>query len=227
MLKAVVRSNPYFVTLVVIACGVFHTSVALAEEIYSWKDESGTVHFSTIPKSNKAKPTELPEINRENLNDRIQAIKSSVPPTCIKHGGIDCNAGKDLDGSVICIDGFKDSVEPFVFACLEARLKVREMTLIDLDGQTISYQPGSKVPKSNMLKSLTITLRNTAAIEAYDISIGIPWKYKQELPLDGPARIDGYGVGEYTLAFDRDVPAASILSILKEKPLAVSCTNCR
>jgi hypothetical protein len=210
-----------------IACVVCCAEAALAEEIYSWKDESGTVHYSTVPKTNKAKPAVLPEINRENLSDRIQAIKSSVPPTCVNHGGVDCNAGRDSDGSVLCIDGFKDSVEPFVFACLEARLKVRDATLTDLDGQTISYRIGSPTPKANTLKYLTITLRNTAAIKAYDISVSIPWKYKQELPMDGPARIDGYGVGEYTLAFDRDVSATSILSILKEKPLTVSCTNCR
>ncbi len=38
---------------------------------------------------------------------------SSAPGTCSWHGGVDCSAGFDLDGSAICVDGWRDSSENF------------------------------------------------------------------------------------------------------------------
>jgi hypothetical protein len=39
---------------------------------------------------------------------------------CSWHGGVNCNAGADWDGSVICYDGWKDSTVKHVDACISA-----------------------------------------------------------------------------------------------------------
>lgn len=33
----------------------------------------------------------------------------AVPGACADHGGVDCSVGPDIDASVICNDGYKDS----------------------------------------------------------------------------------------------------------------------
>jgi len=33
----------------------------------------------------------------------------AVPGACGEHGGVDCSAGPDIDGSVICMDGYRGS----------------------------------------------------------------------------------------------------------------------
>ncbi len=201
--------------------------LAYADEVYKWKDKSGTIHFSTSPKSSEAQVAKLPIITRENLSQRIQSIKDNTPQNCSKHGGIDCSAGRDKDGSVICVDGFTSSKEPFSFSCLEARLQLKEITFTSKDNKIISYS-SKLTPKGHKdLQSLTITIRNKSAVQARDISVSIPWKYKHKIQIDGPRLIDGFGVGEYSLVFNRDITPDQILSILKERSPSITCKNCR
>lgn len=39
----------------------------------------------------------------------ICASNCSSAGACSGHGGVNCSAGPDSDGSVICVDGFRDS----------------------------------------------------------------------------------------------------------------------
>ena len=39
------------------------------------------------------------------VTQKVEAISGA----CSYHGGVDCNAGSDHDGSVICNDGWRDS----------------------------------------------------------------------------------------------------------------------
>ena len=91
---------------------------ASAQNIYRSVDANGKVVYSTKPSSNEAAPASLPTVTRENLKAKIEQIKSNTPITCEDHGGINCAAKADGDGSVICLDGFRDAVPRFNFYCL-------------------------------------------------------------------------------------------------------------
>ena len=61
-------------------------------KIYKWTDQNGKVHFSTKPSDEKAKATQLPEIQKENYEEKIGKIKAITPKNCSAHNGIDCEA---------------------------------------------------------------------------------------------------------------------------------------
>ena len=48
---------------------------------------------------------------------------SAISGTCSYHGGINCNAGSDWDGSAVCNDGWRDSSEQYFSAqgCMDAK----------------------------------------------------------------------------------------------------------
>ena len=52
----------------------------------------------------------------------IPSMSHAVQGDCSYHLGIDCSAGPDWDGSVICNDGWKDSIDSYSDA-IECQLK--------------------------------------------------------------------------------------------------------
>lgn len=50
--------------------------------------------------------TEVPENDNQT---EICSDCTSKSGACSHHGGVDCSAGADSDGSVICSDGWRDS----------------------------------------------------------------------------------------------------------------------
>lgn len=43
----------------------------------------------------------------------VPLVVGAVEGTCSSHGGVDCRAGVDWDGSAVCMDGWRDSSETF------------------------------------------------------------------------------------------------------------------
>ncbi len=154
-------------------------------KIYKWTDQNGKVHFSTTPSSKKAKTAPLPEIKKENYEKKIGKIKSNTPKNCSTHNGIDCEAGPDSDGSVICNDGYRNAVLPFRFKCLEAKLKVASLEVEQ--------------------KQINLTLRNNSPVAAKAVRISISnnkFRRKQRKGLfqaEGPREVEPWSVAEYTM----------------------------
>ena len=47
-----------------------------AEDLFRWTDEEGKVHFSNSNKNEQAEKAELPEIEKQNIEDRIDELES-------------------------------------------------------------------------------------------------------------------------------------------------------
>ncbi len=204
------------------------TIAAADDKIYSWTDGSGKRHFSTSPSNTKAKATSLPRLEKEDLDGRIDKIKSETPINCGQHGGVDCDAGADSDGSVICLDGFRSAVLPFRFSCLEARVK-SEMLLF-YDEAEVGVRHSVSTARANSrrkLREIRINVRNDSAVAAFglEVSLEVPGRQKMIRKLDGPAKVEPYGLADYTMSFGTELPVTVYqVSGLKHR---VRCENCR
>ena len=83
-----------------------------ADSVYRWEAKNGSIHYSTKPPQPGAKPAELPPIMKGDIR-----LAKSYFISCDKHGGINCKGGTDVDGSVICNDGFKNSSLQYKKSC--------------------------------------------------------------------------------------------------------------
>lgn len=225
---------------IIIAASLLLTGLPLAkaEEIYQWTDKQGKVLFSTSPvppsqgHSSKKVAAKLPPLFRENLSAKIQQLKYNTPATCNSHGGLDCSQGADSDGSVICLDGFRGSKQPFNFSCLETKLKVSDFSLIYSKPGTPSKAESVPVKKLSSLsethflaKALRISIRNTAGVKAKDVQIKVKVGNKL-LKAQGEDHIPPYGANDYEVnlsnlkykLFTRDISKASY---------RLRCKNCR
>ena len=193
----------------------FFSWPAFAQDIYKWIDSEGKVYFSNQPRSASDRPAKLPEIQREDIDRRIQKLEEETPKNCFSHGGVDCSAGADADGSVICLDGYREAVLPFRFSCLEAKLVFQEQTWGDeLEEEEISVE---KLQKNQ----LRVSFRNSSDVEAFDVQVRLFAGRRQLLALEGPQKVGPYGIAEYTSA-PLDVDRRE-----KGLWLKLSCANCR
>lgn len=200
---------------------------AHAQQIYQWKDASGKVHFSTSPDHSNADASKLPELRRENIDDRIQAIKAQTPQTCIRHGGVDCAKGADTDGSVFCLDGFDKAILPFRFECLEARLQAE--FLLELDGKDEQLVPHSRnlsrKYQGEKGKGLQINLRNISGVAAKEMRAEISCARRQHFQALGPDEVPAYGNASYSFLF-KDNNLAPSLAEIEKCEYKVNCVNC-
>lgn len=172
----------------------------LAEEIYQWTDSNGVTHFSTKKSSTDAKKAELPDIMKAEVK-----VPKDLLLTCSTHGGIDCQAGADQDGSVVCSDGFRDSSERHIFSCKSTKIDVAEISNPDPNGK------------------ITVFVRNKKGALAEGVAVTYVSKTEKRIPLEGPEIIEGFKVAEYYL------PGLYLNdgTIKPEKSqLEVKCTNC-
>jgi len=163
-------------------------------------DAKGVVHYSSKPIDGQAQPAKLPRITRADM--KLPGVTLS---SCGKHGGIDCSAGADVDGSVICVDGFRDATARYRFHCNMAKLVVSEVKDKTPDGR------------------YTVVIRNSASVAAGKVAVFFTRPDRKEVPLDGPASIKPLGVGEYVL--DK-TDAEGLLEKPKQSQLRVVCSNC-
>lgn len=176
-------------------------SIPPKSDVYRWLDKDGVVHFSTTKPSPDAKPADLPPIMRERY-----PVSLNIKATCKNHGGIDCQQGKDSDGSVVCGDGFKNSVERFQLRCTGAKIKTTEIDTDKDDG------------------SISVWVRNEKDVEAKNVSVSIPSKdsngEKQLLEGKGPETISPMELAEYKF---NNIPNKNKLTTDK---VETSCSNC-
>lgn len=98
--------------------------------------------------------------------------KKTYPETCRSHGGIDCKE-EDFDGSVVCVDGFRDSPQKYVDECTIAELTI------------ISHEEGR------------LLVKNSSPITAFGIKIYYSRADLSQVFFNGPEEIEPYGLAEY------------------------------
>ncbi len=110
------------------------SQLAFAEDIYRSQSKSGSISFSNKNKGDSAKIS-LPQIIKQK---DFGAGKNQLS-SCSNHGGFDCSKGPDSDGSVVCYDGFKDSMQRYVLSCGKAKLRVIEQSLKHPSQESTSF----------------------------------------------------------------------------------------
>lgn len=169
----------------------------------------------------------MPQITKHDLDKQIADLKASTPKTCEQHGGIDCAAGPDTDGSVLCFDGFREAAIPFDIDCLQAKLQVAPITVSD--GGDFE-KPFARLKESDIRDlspyELRISLRNITAIKAQNISVHVAVFDAGTITLNGPAEIEPYDVGEYRLTLSDIGPKLSHYRLMRST-FTVECENCR
>lgn len=184
-----------------IGAGVsFSSSVSFAQKLYKWTDEKGVVHYSSAPKSRDAQQADLPPIMRGEVKLSSQKLVS-----CDKHGGINCQAGADTDGSVICYDGFRSASARFRFSCSSPKLEITDISDPGTDG------------------TFSVFIRNSKSVAAQKPSVTLKEGEGSEIALSGPREIEAFGMGEFSLP-------KSAAGEIRAKPdlsqLIVTCGNC-
>jgi hypothetical protein len=165
-------------------------------EVYKYTNKQGVVTYTTSKPTESAKPAVLPNIMREK--------KTAGPVTlglsCTSHGGINCQAGPDEDGSVICLDGFKNAVARFKFRCSSTKLSVVEL------------EPAAD--------QLSVWVRNEKDVTAENVRISMLLPDGQTVTAQGPETVQPSELAEYkfsSLAQDQAYSAAQV---------NMQCSNC-
>jgi hypothetical protein len=149
------------------------TAACFSEPVYKSTDNRGVPSYSSKPQTKGAEPAKLPNIAKARFSE---AKPDKL--TCVGHGGIDCQAGADSDGSVICYDKFKDGIQRFAVSCSAAKLSI--------------------IPESSKVIAgkFALVLRNNSAVAAKGIKISAV----NNTVLDGPLELEPYGSAEYSSA---------------------------
>lgn len=223
----------FFQLLIALWIGLAARPLA-AQEVYRHVDQDGNVTYSTTAEAGD-KPAELPQIQREDIQSKIEQIRQETPPNCSKHGGVDCSQPSDADGSVVCHDGFKDARLPYSLTCLEARLYSDLSIKIGGGGKVrlgaargISVKDKEKIAEAlenGAEMTLLVILRNMTAVAASDIGVEVRLPNRSSVALSGPAQVEPFGVAEYEYWLGQK-PAAVSAQSLKRFKLSVSCRNC-
>lgn len=145
---------------------------SLADPVYRNSDERGVPYYSSKPKDSAQQPVQLPNIIKA---PPIEAKPALI--TCVSHGGIDCQAGPDVDGSVICYDKYRESIQRFANSCTLAKLDILEE----------SFKAG--------FNDFSLIVRNTSAIKAKGVEI----KVNRGAALEGPTELEPYDSAQYIL----------------------------
>lgn len=187
-----------FVGCIVALCLL--TNSALAEDkIYRWEDSSGVAHYTSKAPSKDAKPASLPKIQR---NEYRMSLGRNFDLTCDRHGGVNCQAGADKDGSVVCFDGFTGASSRFKLTCSSPKLEILDITTEE--------------------RLLKVSIRNTTSIKAKKPVIWLRLNSRDIRPLEGPEEIEAFGIGDFSLKLDDQR--------FMEKPTSgmftLNCANC-
>lgn len=185
-----------------IALSLFASSAAWCDPVFRWVDENGIVHYTNRPQGPGIKPAELPKITRGE-------VKLANPDllTCKMHGDVNCEAGPDKDGSVICHDGFKDASPRFRFSCSSPKLEIADISDPDAAG------------------TFSVFVRNSKPVAAIKLELFVkpPGDESEEIRLNGPDGIEAFGVGEFIFTGIGG-------EYLKHKPakgqFRIACSNC-
>lgn len=193
--------NSKHLLLAAFAVSVLSAAAVAADPVYKTTSKNGAVTYSSKPPTKDAKPVDLPEIMRGEVK-----LTETKLATCDKHGGVNCSAGPDSDGSVICLDGFKSASARFRFTCNSPKLEISDVSDLAPDG------------------SFTVFVRNTKSVAAQKPSVSYTAPDGKQVKIKGPDTIDGFGVAEFhsTVTGTTEAPAKR----LTMADLNLSCANC-
>jgi hypothetical protein len=172
---------------------------ASPSEIYKETSESGQVIYTSKPYSNNSVKAKLPEIIR-----KTGSVKSKELATCVNHGGVNCQAGEDTDGSVICFDGFKDASSRYRFSCSKAKLSI------------VTYEPKED-------RYISIIVRNTLSVDAKEPYLYYRKKRGAQVKITGPNIIPAFAAEEFKFNHkELNIDPNTI----KKSDFMVNCRNC-
>ncbi len=170
-------------------------------KVYKQTGPGGSVTYTSKPKTADAKPAELPEIMREKGKLTPKDLKS-----CASRGGINCEAGPDADGSVICFDGFTEATARYHFSCKTTKLEVAEISTGGTNG------------------ALSVSVRNRKSVAATAPTVHLNLKTGERLELVGPSEIPAFGAAEFIL---ESAAAEKVKGKPEKSAVEVSCLNCQ
>ncbi|MFM1847116.1 MAG: hypothetical protein RL417_590 [Pseudomonadota bacterium] len=172
-------------------------------QVYKTVDKDGNVQYSSTPPAKGAKPADLPKIMRAEVKLTEKRLE-----TCDKHGGVNCQAGADADGSVICYDGFTEASTRFRFSCSTAKLEISDVSDLTKSG------------------GFTVFVRNSKSVKAAEAALIFKPNGGQEIKLNGPTEVEPFGVAEFVY----EPPKGKEESLALAKPtlaeLDLMCANC-
>lgn len=174
---------------------------AMAEPIYRWQDDQGVVHYSSDKPNAAAKPADLPRITRGDMR-----MASPRLETCDTHGGVNCQAGPDTDGSVICFDNYTGAAALFRFNCNSPKLEVSDITELNEKGEFTVFVRNSKSVAASKPELI---------MKPQDLAFGIK--------LEGPDEIEPFGIAEFSYKPESKGLVTAKPSLAQ---LTVTCTNC-
>jgi hypothetical protein len=172
-------------------------------QVYKSVDADGNVRYTSSPPQKGAKPADLPQIMRSEVKLATTPLK-----TCDQHGGVNCQAGADKDGSVICYDGFTEATARFRFTCSTAKLAISDVSELTDSG------------------GFTVFIRNSKSVAASQASVIFKPKSGGEVKLKGPAEIEPFGVAEFTYEPPRGKEESLALGKPTLAELDILCANC-
>jgi len=179
---------------------IISTRIVSAEEIYKWIDEAGITHYSTSKSDQKARLAELPKFNKGEYK-----VSSTQSFTCDQHGGINCQAGEDADGSVICFDGFTEAAARFKFHCSSPKLTLSDISVPDEKGRFSIFVRNDRSVTARLPKVIFINIDGS------------------KVPMKGPTEIKEFQMAEFTVISGF---VARTHGKPKESQFSISCENC-
>lgn len=192
------KTAVYLVSLIYF---VFYAPSLNATPIYRYTDKNGVVHYTSKKPSPNAKPAKLPPINRGDIKLTKRKLIS-----CSSHGGIDCSAGPDRDGSVICRDGFTRASARYRFSCNSPKLEIADIS-----------DPGEN-------GEFSVFVRNKKSVAASKPAVFYKPLTGKEVKLKGPSTIEPFGMAEFTYKPNNPEKAPKKKATLAE--LNITCANC-
>ena len=178
----------------------FSTATITQAQVYKSQSGDGKLIYSSKAPAKGARPAQLPPIMRGEVKVPTSALES-----CNKHGGINCQSGADIDGSVICYDGFRDAAARFRFSCNAPKLEITSISDPDKDG------------------GFTVFVRNSRSVQALKTALACKMPDGNVLKLSGPSQVDPNGVAEF-----RHEGGLPQKLLLRPGPgdIQISCENC-
>ena len=172
-----------------------------ADEVYRWEGPDGVIHYSTTPQDSSARPAELPRITRGRLS-----LQAKAQDTCQNHGDINCQAGADVDGSVICTDGYLDAATRYRFYCNSPKLQIADI--------------GEMQPNGDF----SILVRNSKSVAAQKPELILRLNQMTAgVVLKGPDKIDPFAEEEFMY---RASEFGALAKKLEPSQITIACNNC-
>lgn len=168
-------------------------------QIYKWVDEQGRTFYSSSKQEPRAELAKLPEIKR--IKD---APLDHFKEGCKQHGGASCDRGADSDGSVICLDGFRESPLPFRFACSSARLSLEQLQ--------------AKGDKQKIL------IKNSSGVQGKSVAVKVSLSDGTQVFASGSQTIEPHALEEFEILLKELKLAKGVT--LSEKDIHITCANC-